>query len=163
MLLLSVVTFLLYSLCLVIGCVVIDKQQYPLRGNRLVTGHYAKMIGFSWLIPGVIGLFGLFLEIPSFQQSEQVLHSIRSVAQIAFLSAVILSFIAYRNFARDVEPRKRKRSSVDDILTVREAANFLKVEEIDIRNLIEDRDLKAKAIGGEYRITRDSIEDYLRS
>ena len=62
-----------------------------------------------------------------------------------------------------MEKAKHKRQPTPNVLTVSEAARYLRVDPVYVLHLIEDGDLKAKAIGGEYRIPRRALDDYLNA
>lgn len=53
-------------------------------------------------------------------------------------------------------------SSMPDVMTPGEAANILKVSEEDIVAAIESGELKAKKIGKAYRISKESLNEFLR-
>ena len=50
-----------------------------------------------------------------------------------------------------------------DVMTPAEAAAVLRVSEEDVMAAITAGDLKAKKLGNAYRISRGSLEDYLKS
>lgn len=50
-----------------------------------------------------------------------------------------------------------------DIMSPAEAANYLKVSESDITQMITDGSLKAKKIGSQYRISKGTLDDFLKS
>jgi len=50
-----------------------------------------------------------------------------------------------------------------DIMSPAEAANYLKVAEADIMSMIQDGSLKAKKIGSQYRISKGTLDDFLKS
>ena len=50
-----------------------------------------------------------------------------------------------------------------DIMSPAEAANYLKVAESDIMSMINDGSLKAKKIGSQYRISKGTLDDFLKS
>jgi excisionase family DNA binding protein len=50
-----------------------------------------------------------------------------------------------------------------DIMSPAEAANYLKVSESDITQMITDGSLKAKKIGTQYRISKSTLDDFLKS
>ena len=54
-------------------------------------------------------------------------------------------------------------AAVPDIMTVSEAAAYMRVGEQDVLAVIESGELKAKKIGTSYRIAKKSIDDYLSS
>jgi excisionase family DNA binding protein len=52
--------------------------------------------------------------------------------------------------------------AMPDVMTVEEAAQFLKVSPDDLQSLIDSGDLKAKKVGKTYRITKAALEAYLK-
>ena len=50
-----------------------------------------------------------------------------------------------------------------DVMTLDEAARYLKVSSEDVMSLITGGELKAKQIGTQYRISKSAIEDYLKA
>jgi len=53
--------------------------------------------------------------------------------------------------------------SMPDVMTPSEAAGFLKVSEEDVLAAIKDGSLKAKKLGNAYRISKEAVEDFLKS
>jgi excisionase family DNA binding protein len=49
-----------------------------------------------------------------------------------------------------------------DVMTPTEAADVLRVSEEDVKAAIEAGDLKARKLGNAYRISRESIEEFLK-
>ncbi len=54
-------------------------------------------------------------------------------------------------------------AAVPDVMTVAEAAAYLKAKEQDIVALIDGGELKAKKIGSEYRISKSALDAYLNA
>jgi len=54
-------------------------------------------------------------------------------------------------------------AAAPDIMSPAEAANYLKVSESDITQMITDGSLKAKKIGTQYRISKGTLDDFLKS
>jgi excisionase family DNA binding protein len=54
-------------------------------------------------------------------------------------------------------------AAAPDIMSPAEAANYLKVTEADIMQMITDGSLKAKKIGSQYRISKGVLDDFLKS
>jgi excisionase family DNA binding protein len=50
-----------------------------------------------------------------------------------------------------------------DVMTPGEAASVLRVSEEDVMAAINDGSLKAKKLGNAYRISRESLEEFLKS
>ena len=51
---------------------------------------------------------------------------------------------------------------IPDVMTPAEAATILKVSEEDVKAAIADGSLKAKKLGNAYRISKDSLEQFLK-
>jgi excisionase family DNA binding protein len=60
-------------------------------------------------------------------------------------------------------PRPSGGGSMPDVMTPSEAAGFLKVSEEDVIAAITDGSLKAKKLGNAYRISKEAVEDFLKS
>jgi excisionase family DNA binding protein len=56
-----------------------------------------------------------------------------------------------------------KAAGMPDVMTPSEAAAILKVSEEDVMAAISDKSLKAKKMGNAYRISKDSLEEFLNS
>ena len=54
-------------------------------------------------------------------------------------------------------------SSVPEVMTLAEAASYLKVSEADIQSIIDAGDIKAKKIGSQYRISKSAVDAFLNS
>jgi excisionase family DNA binding protein len=54
-------------------------------------------------------------------------------------------------------------AAVPDVMTVTEAAAYLKVNEADLQALIDEGQVKAKKIGGDFRISKKTLDDFLNS
>jgi excisionase family DNA binding protein len=53
-------------------------------------------------------------------------------------------------------------AGIPDVMTPAEAAAILKVSEEDVKAAIADGSLKAKKLGNAYRISKGSLEDFLK-
>jgi len=53
-------------------------------------------------------------------------------------------------------------NGIPDVMTPGEAAAVLKVSEEDVLAAIKDKTLKAKKLGNAYRISRESLEEFLK-
>jgi excisionase family DNA binding protein len=56
-----------------------------------------------------------------------------------------------------------KPAGIPDVMTPAEAAAILKVSEEDVVAAINDKSLKAKKMGNAYRISKESLEEFLKS
>jgi len=54
-------------------------------------------------------------------------------------------------------------SSIPDVMSPSEAAAILKVSEEDVMAAINDKSLKAKKLGNAYRISKEALEEFLKS
>jgi len=54
-------------------------------------------------------------------------------------------------------------SGMPDVMTPAEVAKILQVSEEDVMAAIEDKSLKAKKIGKAYRVSKESLQEFLRS
>jgi excisionase family DNA binding protein len=59
--------------------------------------------------------------------------------------------------------QKPPPAGMPDVMTPAEAAQFLRVSEEDIVAAIQAGDLKAKKLGNAYRISKESLEAFLKS
>lgn len=53
--------------------------------------------------------------------------------------------------------------AVPEIMTLTEAAAYMRVSEADLLSVIQSGELKAKKIGADYRISKKAVDDYLAS
>jgi excisionase family DNA binding protein len=60
-------------------------------------------------------------------------------------------------------PKPSGGGNMPDVMTPSEAAGFLKVSEEDVLAAIKDGSLKAKKLGNAYRISKEAVEDFLKS
>ena len=56
-----------------------------------------------------------------------------------------------------------RAAGIPDVMTPSEAAGILKVSEEDVLAAIQDGSLKAKKLGNAYRISKESLETFLKS
>jgi excisionase family DNA binding protein len=60
-------------------------------------------------------------------------------------------------------PAERASSAVPDIMTLSEAAAYMRVGEEDMLSVIQSGELKAKKIGTSYRISKKAVDEFLSS
>jgi excisionase family DNA binding protein len=51
----------------------------------------------------------------------------------------------------------------DEVLTLAEAAAYLRVAEADLLQLVNQREVPARQIGGQWRILKPALQDWLRT
>jgi excisionase family DNA binding protein len=56
-----------------------------------------------------------------------------------------------------------KAAAMPDVMSPAEAAAILKVSEEDVMAAIQDKSLKARKLGNSYRISKEALEDFLKS
>ena len=56
-----------------------------------------------------------------------------------------------------------KPAAIPDVMSPSEAAAYMKVSEEDVMAAINDKSLKARKLGNSYRISRQALEDFLKS
>jgi len=59
------------------------------------------------------------------------------------------------------QPTSHATEGMPDVMTPSEAAGFLKVSEEDVLAAINAGELKARKIGSAYRISKESLREYL--
>jgi excisionase family DNA binding protein len=138
-----------------IGLAIFLIGKVKLSNRKTVMGSSARAIGLVFTIPLVLSFCGsAMVEYPmgrpsNIQPPDNITDA--AVTLLVIVSCLLLSLII--GFAAPEIP---------SVLTPEEAARYLKVEEIEVRRLIEDGDLKAKAIGGDYRISKEALEEFMR-
>jgi excisionase family DNA binding protein len=70
---------------------------------------------------------------------------------------------ALRGAAASGQPQAGGGDAIPDVMTPGEAAKVLKVSEEDVMSAIDSGDLKAKKLGKAYRISKESLDDFLGS
>lgn len=147
-------------LLVIAGLIILARNQYPLWGKSIVTGQQARNIGLILLFFGSASLVGYAIAGSLSNRSNNL---VRLVIQLIQFGVLFYIYRIHRRHAHSVERQEGSLSTSSDVLTVPEAAHYLKVDEIDILRLIEDGDLKATSINGEYRIAKKSLDEMFRS
>lgn len=70
---------------------------------------------------------------------------------------------ALQQGAQSGQPAQGGAPAIPEIMTPAEAAQVLRVSEADVLTAIQDGSLKAKKIGSTYRISRQALEEFLKS
>jgi excisionase family DNA binding protein len=65
--------------------------------------------------------------------------------------------------AKGAQAKGPAAAAVPDVMTPGEAATYLKVSEEDVVAAIDAKQLKAKKIGNSFRISREALDEYLKS
>ena len=78
------------------------------------------------------------------------------------LGEVISDSLKKKGKSSDSKPNANITAAIPSIMTPAEAAKLLKVSEEDVIAAIDGKSLKARKIGKAYRISKESLEDYLK-
>lgn len=148
-------------------------------GKRVITGNRARYIGGVLVLPLAFGLIvGFIIGLNtglSGDLSNLDWDALSSVAMIELL-LVIGAFIAALTLVltapeADFAPANMEVHSLaatppptvfGSVLTVPEAARYLKVSEAEILQLIDDGRIAAARIGSDYRIARVVLDELLQ-
>lgn len=177
---------MLSIIAFIVGVVLLFKGSFRL-GNRQVERPQARAIAFSLIAPLVIVFCVYMTMAPNYVQFnndgtfsfsveaiDQMLGSLATLELITVMIAVGLSlFTIYgspqttEGEGQPVKPTASPFSSpsmpshVPDIMTVAEAATYLRVSEAEVLQLIDAGKLGAARIGGTYRIAKIAVDDLL--
>ena len=58
-------------------------------------------------------------------------------------------------------PQQAAAAAAPSVMTLEEAAGYLKVSTADVEAIIDSGELKARKIGSQYRISKDAIDAFL--
>ncbi|MCB9453140.1 MAG: helix-turn-helix domain-containing protein [Anaerolineaceae bacterium] len=149
-------------------------------GQRVVIGNRARLVGGALILPLVVDIIMIFVLSlnPEFSQALQNLDmdALSSVATVevllvfaALIAAAVLVLTAPES---EITSTKRKRMPYDastpqpatfpSVLTVDEAARYLRISESDVLQLIDEGRITAARIGGDYRIARVVLDELLQ-
>ncbi len=148
-------------------------------GKRVIIGNRARFIGGVLVLPLAFGLIvGFIIGLNtglSGDLSNLDWDALSSVATIelllvigAFIAALALVLTApeteFVAAGMDVRPLTPTPPPVvfGSVLTVSEAARYLKVSETEILQLIDEGRIAAARIGGDYRIARVVLDELLQ-
>jgi excisionase family DNA binding protein len=81
----------------------------------------------------------------------------------AMAQAIGQAMAAGQAQATPAAPAAAAPAGVPDIMTLQEAAAYMRVSDQDVLTIIQSGELKAKKIGADYRIAKKAIDDYLSS
>jgi excisionase family DNA binding protein len=81
----------------------------------------------------------------------------------AGLAGMIANTMNSAQQASQSAPVAPAAASVPDVMTLEEAASYLRVTAADVQSLVDSGEIKAKKIGTQYRISREAIDNYLNA
>lgn len=147
-------------------------------GRKTIRGEKARLMGFLLLVPIPVAFIAALLLTPSAQTDEEVFQAILTASSIEFIAIIIVLVTVIYIFIKTPEtgevvvgaPVQQTVTysgggfgAQSGILTVPEAANYLRVSEAEILNMIDTGRLAAAKIGTEYRISKSVIDDMLKN
>ena len=166
----------------VVGIIIIVFMKNGFRlGNRIVPRSQARTIGFILMAPLVVEFCASSLLVTNHAEfgedgtltlSQDAFYEIAGTLGMIELVAVIIAvgLALYTIFGKppteavSASPQARTGTmpqQVPDIMTVTEAAAYMRVSESDVLELIEQGKLGAARIGSTYRIARIAIDDFM--
>lgn len=137
-----------------VGIVVLLRGKVTISGGRQVTGTRARVVGAFFVLPIPIMLL---LDVLIGRRFED-LELVKSAAFFLCLLIGVVVGISDENPSRS----ERLQQNLPPILTLKDAARYLKVSEKDVFDLIESGRLPATMIGGEYRVARENLDAMFR-
>lgn len=139
--------------------------------NRLIPPNKTRMIALLLMAPLAIGLFaGMALFSPGGALDFDTLQNAALIELVALVGAIgAVYYIISSTPPSSTLPLNRMQPFVPpsapppapDIMTIPEAAAYLRVSEAEVMRLIDDGKLPAARIGDSFRIARIAIEDFL--
>jgi excisionase family DNA binding protein len=156
-------------------------------GSRTIARMQSRIIAFALMAPLVITFCMAYIllsnsvqfgENGSFTLDENMVYEvfdrISGFDLILMIAALVLVGYTIYSAPKGVPPALRQTAGqpqtqgsatfnrIPDIMTVAEAAAYMRVTEADVISLIDQGKLGAARIGDSYRIARIAIEDFMR-
>ncbi len=169
-------------LTFVIGIILFFKNGFRL-GSRVVPRAQSRVIGLILIAPLIIEFcastmlvynYVQFADDGTFTLSPDAFNSIAgtlgTIELIAVVAAIGLSvYMIYGrapstsvpNAPQTFQSSSRPIQSTPDIMTVAEAAAYMRVTESDVMDLIDKGRLGAAKIGDTYRIAKIAVDDFM--
>jgi excisionase family DNA binding protein len=141
--------------------------------NRIIPPSRTRLIALVLMAPFFIGVIaGLLLFAPGDDLNFDTLQNAAVIELVALIVAIIVVYYLISTtqpsstlpvspaqpFGQPIATPLR----VPDILTVPEAAAYLRVSEAEVMRLIDEGKLPAARIGDSFRIARIAIDDFLK-
>lgn len=149
---------------LFLGLNLFFKKAFPYSGAPRITIFQARLIGLLMLLPAVVVWGGLILISAAATSPNQYASSVKTLSDVTLALVYSLAFglVILYVINRQAKHSAFQQSPLPDIVTVREAAAYLKVGEAEIVQQIQTGRLRATWIGGEYRIHKDALDQFMR-
>lgn len=160
-----------------VGLVLLVKGNFRL-SNRNVPAQTGRIIGLLLMAPLVIGfVYGIAvvsqMDVVSTDILEnEALLNAAMVEMVALLLAMAISAYLILSLPKEPLPIAGPAWSggpvavphhYAKVMTTAEVADYLRIPEFEVITLIEDGKLPAARIGGDYRIARSVVEDFLQA
>lgn len=164
------------GLALFVGIFLLLRGQLVIN-NRVIPPKRTRLIALILMSPFVIGLIaGMLMVTPGSTISFDTLQNAAFIELIALIIAfVLVVYLVTSTPPSETKPYMQQHplgqptpmqsmpTRVPDILTVAEAAAYLRVSEAEVMRLIDEGKLAAARIGDSYRIARIAIDDFMQS
>ncbi len=167
------------ALLIVLGAYMLLAGRIDINGVR-ASGRNVRLAGAALMTPLAFGVLAapLFLKISGGEITAELLLTASCVELLVVLGAISVASSLVRqaraegqrapSSARFMPPFLAHTPmpmplAVPSVMTVAEAAVYLRASEQDVLDLIDDGKLPAARVGGVYRIARRAIDDYLDS
>jgi excisionase family DNA binding protein len=155
----------------VLGLIVIFTGRFKVSRGRTITGSRARLAGLFLALPGPLALLvGLFVGASLANDQVALRNALGTITILEFLFviasviiAVVIGITAPDSDLAIAGAVPGTSSTLPDILTVSEAATYFRVSEDTIRQMIASGQLRAVAIGDDYRISREALNAVFRS
>lgn len=165
------------AILIVLGGYMLLSGRIDIGGVR-ASGRNVRLAGAVLMAPLAFGVLAapLFLMISGGQITADLLLVASCVELLVVLGALSVASQLVRQARSEGEtaagapamppffsrtPAPPAPQNAPAIMTVTEAAAYLRVSEQDVRDLIDAGKLPAARVGGEYRIARRAVDDYL--
>lgn len=136
-------------------------------GSKVVQGDRARVIGILLLLPGPIAIIMGVLSASAARSQAEFINTASTLARVELLlvsGGLIAARLVYARSPGEVVSAQVITAPVADVtnvLTLPEAAAYLRVSESEVETMIADGRLKAIQIGSQYRISRAVIDAML--
>jgi excisionase family DNA binding protein len=161
------------GIALILGLFLLLRGQVVIN-NRIIPPNRTRIIGLVLMAPFAVGLIaGLFMLSPGGEIDLDMLQNAALIELGALIVAIAIVYYLISTTPRsEMAPLPAHRMGaplngvtppVPNILTVPEAAAYLRVSEGEVIRLIDDGKLAAARIGDSYRIARIAIEDFMKA
>jgi excisionase family DNA binding protein len=138
--------------------------RFRLYGKRTVQGDRARLIGLVLMLPGPLAFTLDIFIAGSVELTEETLFNLTLLELLIVVGAFVLAIILFVSAPEDARaaPSRPEPSRLPNILTVPEAAQYLRVSEQQVVELIETSRLAAVKVGADYRIAKRALDDFMQ-